>query len=378
VVINTVAVDPAFAGSPLPAPNPAANPVALAELPNGQKVYSVNQGNSTVSSISTVDDTVSSVIPIVTAPPIWAVASSDSAFVYVLDTGGTISIIDTHSDTVVGSGSAGAGANYMFFDRNFNRLFVTNSVAGTVSIFDVAGSVLTQHAGSPVMITAAAGSPCTSAPTPTSVNVIGDGSRAYVSSFQADPNTVCTQATVIAAGPGTVSSVIPLSQGPNASAQTGCATARFRAFVTSSVGGTNSNFKVYVSQCDAGSVAVIDTFASNTGTNQHPADVVEGNVLAPVSSFPTTHVGISAASQASGTTTYTFALLNGPALQAGDTVLISGMSDPGNNGSFVVSSLPTASTFTVINSSGVTNSAAQSGIGSVLPPQNPVFVAAGS
>jgi hypothetical protein len=44
----------------------------------------------------------------------------------------------------------------------------------------------------------------------------------------------------------------------------------------------------------------------------------------------------------------------------------------------VVSSLPTASTFTVTNSSGVTNSAAQSGIGSVLPSQNPVFVAAGS
>jgi hypothetical protein len=332
-----------------------------------------------VSSISTVDETVSSVIPIA-HPPIWAVASSDSAFVYVLDTSGMISVINTLSDSVVVQPitSVGAGANFMFFDTVSNRLWVTNRVLSTVSIFDVAGSVLTQHAGSPVMITAAVGSPCTSAPTPTSVNVIGDGSRAYVSSFQADPNTVCTQATVIAAGPGTVSSVIPLSQGPNASAQTGCATARFRAFVTSSVGGTNSNFKVYVSQCDAGSVAVIDTFASNTGTNQHPADVVEGNVLAPVSSFPTTHVGISAASQASGTTTYTFALLNGPALQAGDTVLISGMSDPGNNGSFVVSSLPTASTFTVINSSGVTNSAAQSGIGSVLPPQNPVFVAAGS
>src|SRR5579864_8886421 len=123
VVVNTVAVDPMFAGNPLPSPNPAANPVALAELPNGQKVYSVNQGSSTVkstvTSISTVDDTVLSTIPIVTtAPPIvtaiWAVTSSDSRFVYVLDTGGTISIIDTRSDTVVGSASAGAGANYMF------------------------------------------------------------------------------------------------------------------------------------------------------------------------------------------------------------------------------------------------------------------------
>jgi len=286
VVINTVAVDPAFAGSPQPAPNRNANPIALAELPNTFKVYSVNQGSSTVSSISTVDGTVLSVIPIVTAPPIWTVANPNSEFVYVLDAGGTISIIDTRSDTVVGSGSAGAGANYMFFDTVFNRLYVTNRAAATVSIFDVQDKVLISHAGSPVAIAAAAGSPCTSTPMPTSVTVIGDGRRAYVSSFQADPNIVCTQATVIASGTGTVSSVIPLAQGPNLSAQTGCGSARFRTFATSSSGGANSNFKVYVSQCDAGSVAVIDTFASSTGTNPHPADVMEGNVPAPLSSFP--------------------------------------------------------------------------------------------
>jgi YVTN family beta-propeller protein len=379
VVINTVAVDPAFAGSPLPAPNRNANPIALAELPNSFKVYSVNQGNSTVSSISTVDDTVLSVIPIVTAPPIWAVANANnSEFVYVLDTGGTISIIDTNSDTVVGSASAGAGANYMFFDSSSNRLYVTNPVTATVSIFDVGGNVLIPHAGSPVAIAVAAGSPCTSAPMPTSVTVIGDGSKAYVSSAQADANTVCTQATVINVGPGAVSTVIPLAQVPNLSAQTGCGSARFRTFATSSSGAANTNFKVYVSQCDAGSVAVIDTFASSTGTHPHPADVMEGDVSAPLSNFPATHISLAAASQASGVTTYTFALLSGPALQVGDTILISGMSDPGNNGNFVISSLPSANTFTVINPGGVTTTAGQSGTGSILPPQNPVFVITGS
>jgi len=379
VVINTVAVDPAFAGSPLPAPNRNANPITLAELPNSFKVYSVNQGNSTVSSISTVDDTVLRVIPIVTAPPIWAVANlNNSEFVYVLDTGGTISIIDTNSDTVVGSASAGAGANYMFFDSSSNRLYVTNPVAATVSIFDALSNVLASHAGSPISITAAAGSPCTSAPMPTSVTVIGDGSKAYVSSFQADANTVCTQATVINAGPGTVSTVIPLAEGPNLSAQTGCGSARFRTFATASSGAANTNFKVYVSQCDAGSVAVIDTFASSTGTHPHPADVMEGDVSAPLSNFPATHISLAAASQASGVTTYTFALLSGPALQVGDTILISGMSDPGNNGNFVISSLPSANTFTVINPGGVTTTAGQSGTGSILPPQNPVFVITGS
>ena len=285
VVIATVAVDPAFAGNPLPAPNSAANPVALAELPNTSKIYSVNRGNSTVSSISTLDDTVQTVIHFA-APPVWAVAGSDSAFVYVLDTSGAISAINPLSDTVTGSSSAGAGANYMFLDPVFGRLYVTNPVAGTVSIFDVAGNILNPHVGSPVSITAAPGSGCASAPMPTAVTVLGDGSRAYVASFQPDVNLVCTQATVIDSGTDTATSVISLPQGQNLAAQTGCGTARFRTFAASSGGGTNSNFKVYISQCDAGSVAVIDTFASNTGTNQHPADVLEATVPAPLSAFP--------------------------------------------------------------------------------------------
>jgi hypothetical protein len=51
------------------------------------------------------------------------------------------------------------------------------------------------------------------------------------------------------------------------------------------------------------------------------------------------------------------------------------MTDAGNNGSFVISSA-TGTTFTVANPGGVTTSAAQSGTGSVVLPQNPVFVAA--
>jgi YVTN family beta-propeller protein len=285
VVVNTVAVDPTFAGSPLPAPNPAANPVALAELPNGFKIYSVNQGNRMVTSISTVDDTVLANISI-TASPIWAVASSDSAEVYVLDTNGTISAIDTLSDTIASTTPVGAGSNFMIFDPIGNRLYVTNRAAATLSIFDVAGSVLTPHAGSPIAIAAAASSGCSSVPVPSSVTVLGDGTRAYVASFQADPSgAVCTQATVINALTAAVTSVIPLSQSTDMSTQTGCSSARFRVFAATSGGRSNLNFKVYVSQCDAGSVAVIDTFSTNTGTNQHPADVLGATLSAPLSGF---------------------------------------------------------------------------------------------
>jgi DNA-binding beta-propeller fold protein YncE len=288
VVVNTVALDPLFAGSPLPAPNPTANPIALAELPNGSKLYSVNRGNKTVTSISTVDDTFLTNIVFV-APPIWAVASSDSRDLYVLsstDISGTISVIDTLSDTVVNTISVGAGSNFMLLDSVANRLYVTNPAAATVSIFDVAGSVLTPHAGTPITITAALGSGCSSAPMPSSVTVLHDGNRAYVASFQADPSgAVCTQATVINTLTGAVSSVIPLSQSTDMSAQTGCNSARFRVFAAASGGGANSNFKVYVSQCDAGSVAVIETFSSSTGANQHPADVLGATLSAPLSGF---------------------------------------------------------------------------------------------
>ena len=57
------------------------------------------------------------------------------------------------------------------------------------------------------------------------------------------------------------------------------------------------------------------------------------------------------------------------------SIFVSGMTDTGNNGNFVITALGSGM-FTVDNPSGVTNSA-QSGTGSVLPRQSPVFVVAG-
>ena len=376
VVIATIAVDPTFVGSPLPSPNRAADPIALAELPNGQKLYSINNGNSTVSSISPLDDTVVTTIHI-GVPPIWAVASSDSAFVYVLDNTGAISVIDTLSDSIVASTPAGAGSDFMAFDTISNRLWVTNRASATLSIFDVAGSVLTPHAGSPVAISAAANSACASTPVPSSVAVLRDGSRAYVSSFQADANMVCAQVTVIDAGTGAVGTTIPLPPAPNNASITGCAAARFRTFAAASPGGANTNFKVYVSQCDAGEVAVVYTYAANSSTEHHGADVLGATIPAPVSSFPATQVSISSAAQSAAGTTYNYTSLSGPSLRSGETIAITGMTDAANNGRFVIAGAPTANTFTVTNPSGVSTTSAQSGTGLFVPLQNPVFVLAG-
>jgi YVTN family beta-propeller protein len=279
------------------------HPVAVAEAPGAQKVYVANQGSSSsggsVSVVSTVSNTVAQTIclgggsaPACSAGPVpvWIVSRADSERVYVLDQNGTIYTINTATDAVISSSPSAPGANFMFYDKISGRLYVTSHVTGpssssnSLSMFDASGSTPTPAAGSPITIPAAAASPCTtSAVVPTSVTVLGDGTRAYVASYQLAGGTVCTQLSVIDIGSGTLSKTIPLTQATDNSAQTGCGTIGFRAFAASSGGGANSNFKVYVSQCDAGNIAVVDTFP----THGNPEDSFSGVSLStPLSTFP--------------------------------------------------------------------------------------------
>jgi YVTN family beta-propeller protein len=383
VVIGTVAV--------------GTHPVAMAEMPNGQKLYVVNQGSGTVSSINILGFGVGTTIPVGSAP-VWAAARSDSAKIYVLDNSGAIYEIDTLSNTAaLVSTSMGTGANYMALDPKIQRLYVTNPTNGKVGIFDVSGT-LNQLAI--IDLSQGANAPCPSGCSPVSVTGIGDGSRAYVASYQLASCTdslgnpyAClnTQVEVLNTGNNTISKVIPINTVPvDTTNPTGCGpptgppaavpwtpgTARFRTFVASSGGGSTTNFKVYVSQCDAGSIAVIDTRAVSTGSNPHPADVYTVSLAAPLSSFPPLQASISGADFSSGTTTYTYTP-TGLGLQAGMKVLITGMSNSGNNGYFVISSVDaTTGTFAVANAGGAT-ATSQNGSGTVLPPQNPVLVVAG-
>jgi YVTN family beta-propeller protein len=280
------------------------HPVAVAQAPAAQKVYVANSGSSasggSVSVIDTISNTVSKTIclgsvnppPCPIGPvPVWAVARADSGQVYVLDQNGTIYAIDTASDSVVASSaSAGAGANFMFYDRIFNRLNVTNPSSDSLSIFDVSGSTPLPSSLNPITIPPAAASPCSPSPVlPVSVTVLGDGSRAYVASYQKSAGTVCTQLSVIDTGSETLSKTISLNQVGDTSAQSGCGTVGFRVFAASSGGGANSNFKVYVSQCDAGTVAVVDTYPANG----NPGNTYTGIFLdAPLSTFPVLASGI--------------------------------------------------------------------------------------
>jgi hypothetical protein len=178
----------------------------------------------------------------------------------------------------------------MFYDRIFNRLYVTNPGSDSLSVFDVSAGAPLPSAVNPIAIPPAAASPCgASAVVPTSVTVLGDGSRAYVSSYQLSAGTVCTQLSVIDTGSETVTKTISLSQVNDTSAQTGCGTVGFRVFAASSAGGVNSNFKVYVSQCDAGNVAVVDAYPANG----KPENTYTGVSLdTPLSTFPVLNSGV--------------------------------------------------------------------------------------
>ncbi len=236
------------------------HPVALAETPDQKKLYSVNQGDGTVTAISVVDRTVTQTIATGTNP-VWAVARSDSARIYVLNSGsGTVSTIDTVSDTLLSSVPVGAGANYMAYDGKLNRLYITNPTANTVTALNVSSDPPAVLFVTPV------------APGPVSVAVLPDGSRAYaVSSAKIPP---CTSD--------------PLD----------------------------------TQLCISSGVTVI-----NAG---------DGSVRETVALEPT--VNITAASQSGHTpaTTYSYTLTSGPALRPGMEMVVSGMADAGNNGTFAI------------------------------------------
>ena len=293
------------------------HPVALAQLPNLQQLYVANAGSGDVSVIDTANgDAVTQTIALPGgAVPVWVTAKNDSSRVYVLDASGTIydllpqvGAINCTSAPLSGCSPtsttvAGAGSNFLAFDPMLDRLYVTNPTNSQVAVLD--GSVDPPAQIATINLATEAASLC-SACSPDSVTVLGDGSRAYVGAYQLAPgctdnsgnavNCVNTFVAVIDGQSASLKSVIPnLSSAPVIDG-TGCGpasgappavwqpgTARFRVSIASTGGGSNSNFKVYVGQCDAGSVAVINTYP----VNGNVADVYSGVSLnAPLSTFP--------------------------------------------------------------------------------------------
>lgn len=294
------------------------HPVSLAELPNKQQIYVANQGSGTISVISTVNNTVTQTIsPTAGAVPVWVAAKADSTRVYVLDANGMIYGINPVTNSLICSPTTaplcpaptGAGSNFLLFDPVLNRLYVTNPTNSEVAVLDA--NVDPPRVMNTIDLATAAASVCSGC-APTSVTALGDGSRAYVAAYQLVPgctdsagnavNCVNPLVAVLDGPSATLKSTIAGFGGGAALSTTGCGpgsgpaptvwqpgSARFRVSIASSGGGTNSNFKVYVGQCDAGSVAVINTFP----VDGNAADTYSGVSLnAPLSSFPPLSGGV--------------------------------------------------------------------------------------
>ena len=229
------------------------NPVYLAETPNQQYLYSANAGiggsGGSVTSIDPVDRTVNSPIANATwVSPVSVLARSDSNRVYVLDQGsGLVSAISTGANAVVNSVSVGVGANFMAYDPTLNRLYVANPVTNAVTYLDASSDALTA-------VTIPVGNPV-------SVVALLDGSRAYISSASVSGGNVTSAVTVINAPTGAIQSTIPL-----ATVAKVCASNPSELSIAASA----DSSRVYVGNCDAGNVAIIQTL-NDTLVLQMPA-----------------------------------------------------------------------------------------------------------
>lgn len=300
------------------------NPVAMAEasIPGGDKIYVANQGSNTVSSLNAVDLSLNTVTGFTGVTPVWVVARADGQKAYVLAEGdGQLVTIDTATDTVTASLSVGAGANFIFYDAHLNRLYVTNPVTQLVYVFSDTGGANDTPTQIAEISFAANSAPCPKGCIPASVTALPDGSRFYVASYRvaascpdsfvgASSSCVIPGLTVFNANNFALqypsAPTLTLLTDPPFSANTGtdqyqyavpqvasCSNAalypalysptvtRFRVFTVAS---EDSN-RVYVSMCDAGAVAVVNTTGNNINNPQNgtPADTVVVDLLAAFS-----------------------------------------------------------------------------------------------
>ena len=296
----------------------ASHPVALAETqsPTGDKLYVANQGSNTIGSFNTVDMSPNTVTGFTGTTPVWLVARVDGQRVYALTQGdGRLVPIDTATDTVLLSQtnlSVGSGANFILYEPNLSRLYVTNPANGTVYVFSATGGINpttalpndTPTLLATISLSAGANSPCPNGCSPVSVAALPDGSRFYVASYEAAASCpdshvagacVIPRITVVDARNFSfkVPSMFLLTSPPFASAQfavppvSSCApsspfapgSARFRMFAAAAA----DSSRVHVSICDAGVVAVVNTTTNTITQGTNAPDTLLTDLLAPFS-----------------------------------------------------------------------------------------------
>jgi hypothetical protein len=398
---------------------PGAHPVALAETANAQHLYVVNQGNNTVTDLSPVDLSTSATITVGTTP-VWAVARPDNQRVYVLTQGdGMLVPIDVATNTVLPSQtnlSVGIGANFLLYDPHRNRLYVANPTNGNVYVFSATGGI--DLSGNPndtptllatISMTAGSHPPCSSACSPISVAALPDASRFYVASYQSesacsDPNVGSTAPCIIpllsvfdapsmTLRPATSSlrapsisllgmpsfpanqyALPPVSSClPSATYSPG--TTRFRMYATAAADSSH----VYVSICDAGTIADVVTKTDSISTGTNSPDTLVTDIPAPFAACGATCNSVAnITSLSAGASLVTFAAANN--FSAGTRVAISGTGTTLDGQTFTVLAAGLSSTTFSCNLNSPTDKGATSTKGKAVPlasSQAPIFLLTG-
>ena len=287
-------------------------------------VYVANSGTSTVAVINTATNVVTNTLT-VGANPVALVETPDARKVYVASQGSnTVTSINTIDKSVNATLAAGTSPIWVAARSDSARVYVLNSGSGTVSVIDtstdtVLGNVFSVGVGANYM---------TYDPRLNRLYVTNPvNNTVSVLDISVDPPSAVTNPLF----------VVPVSASP-----------------------------VSIAVLPDGSAAYVASFLQVPPCTPNPGD------LRPcISSMVTTintsdgslrdtvplqaTVSIKSASQSGSNTTYKYSVISGPPIQVGMTVVIAGMADAGNNGTFAVTQGLVGS-FTVVNAAGVSAS----------------------
>jgi YVTN family beta-propeller protein len=235
---------------------PAGNPAAMVELPNGRKLYVVDQTNSVVYVINTTNRQVEQTLAVGPAPSM-ALTSPDNSAVYVMTNAG-ITVIDALTDQIIpGTLTTGGQPNSVTYDSKLNHLYVTDT-GGRVAVFDAA---VAAGALPTTLFVAPAGS----FPGGIGVAPLPDGTHFYVLANSAGTSLELTKVDSATFAFGSPYPLNNLTGGIDPLAVPYCV-GRFRYMV----GASGDSGRVYVSSCDAGGTYIFRT-SDNTGVLLQPS-----------------------------------------------------------------------------------------------------------
>jgi YVTN family beta-propeller protein len=157
-----------------------ANPVGIVGSVDQSRIYVLNNGSDSVSVVDAVSRTVVTTIALPAgSAPVKGLIHPVRPMLYVLNSNGTLSVINTTNLTVASTLSTGGTAPVdIFFDSRNSRLVVLNEGSSSVRVFEVPVDLPTSNRD--VTVGAA----------PKSLVVLPNGSKAYVANSGEDTISV--------------------------------------------------------------------------------------------------------------------------------------------------------------------------------------------